>query len=144
MAAHVDESRFLCPAGNGTIAVDSNGKVYPCFMFYRMQQFEFGSVVEPVTVNQTAQSAFLSPIRPIVNPEIARSWAGRFVNGCAGGNYLKHGQHGVVSRQEVQLVEAMATAAIVELAHLSQDENRWNYLPHAIRLFKLYQLVPDA
>lgn len=146
LAGELAESPFLCPAGNGTIAVDSNGKVYPCFMFYRMQQFELGSVVDAATVavSEIKQSAFLSPIRPILIPEVAQSWAGRFVHGCAGGNYFKNGHQGAVSRQEVELIEAMASAAVVELAHLSLDESLWNYLPYAIRLFRMYQLVPDV
>jgi uncharacterized protein len=131
---------FICPAGNGTIAVDSNGDVYPCFMFYRVGAYKLGSVLDTsaAVVADAPQYAFLGRLEPSKIPTLSSSWATRFLNGCAGGNYLKSGDHGHVSDNEIRIVESMAGAAIVELAHLRLDEDLWAYLPHSLRLYKLY------
>lgn len=137
---------FICPAGNGTIAVDSNGDVYPCFMFYREQAFRFGSVIKrgELVLQEDARSAFLEALLPGRVELLSESWAKRFLRGCAGSNYFKNGHHGVVSRHEVELVEAMVAAAVVELAHLTRDSEQWAYLPHALGLFQLYLMAPDV
>jgi uncharacterized protein len=136
---------FICPAGNGTIAVDSNGTVYPCFMFYRNAKFRLGSVSRPggEALEDTAQKSFLAGLQPEAIPNLARSWAWRFLQGCAGGNYFKNEDHGIVADDEIRLVEAMVSAAVVELAHLKSDELQWKFLPLALNLFKLFIDAPQ-
>jgi sulfatase maturation enzyme AslB (radical SAM superfamily) len=158
---------FICPAGSGTIAVDSDGTVYPCFMFYRNERFRLGSVSQPDTevlgeasrssrglalplvsqfgpdvLEDAAQESFLARLRPESIPNLARSWAWRFLQGCAGGNHFKNEDHGVIANEEIRLVEAMVSAAVVELAHLKEDEQQWKYLPLAMNLFKLFIDAP--
>jgi uncharacterized protein len=135
---------FICPAGTGTIAVDSDGTVYPCFMFYRNAKFRLGSVSQPgaETMEDAAQESFLAGLRPESIPNLARSWAWRFLQGCAGGNYFKNENHGIVAAAEVSLVEAMVSAAVVDLAHVKADEQQWKYLPLALNLFKLFIDAP--
>jgi uncharacterized protein len=135
---------FICPAGNGTIAVDSNGTVYPCFMFYRNTKFRLGSISQPggQALEDAPQKSFLAGLQPEAIPNLARSWAWRFLQGCAGGNYFKNEDHGIVADDEIRLVEAMVGAAVVELAHLKSDEQQWKYLPLAMNLFKLFVDAP--
>ncbi len=137
---------FICPAGNGTIAIDSNGDVYPCFLFYRDEAFKFGSVIKrgAITLQEEARSRFLDALRPERVEVLSSSWARQFLHGCAGSNYFKNGHHGAVSQHEVELVESMVAAAVVELAHLSLDSEQWDYLPHALGLFRLYLMAPDV
>ena len=71
------------------------------------------------------------------------SWARRFFQGCAGGNYFKNGHHGVVSDREVELVEAVVSAAVVQLAHLRDDADKWTFLPGALTLLRMYVAAPD-
>ena len=138
------DAPFLCPAGNGTVAIDSNGDVYPCFMFYRLPQFRMGSLTEGPPLDAQVRSAFLSHLRPAASAAVSASWARRFFQGCAGGNYFKNGHHGIVASREVALIEAMVSAAVVQLAHLRTDEDRWTYLPAALDLLKLYVAAPDV
>jgi uncharacterized protein len=137
-------SIFICPAGNGTIAVDSNGTVYPCFMFYRNAKFRLGTVLRTGAdvIEDAAQESFLAGIKPESILNLARSWAWRFLQGCAGGNYFKNDSHGIVAEDEIRLVEAMVSAAVVELAYLKSDELQWKYLPMALNLFKLFVDAP--
>jgi len=130
------ESKYICPAGNGTIAVDSNGDIYPCFMFYRFNEFNLGSVNSLNSINNDMREKFLSSLIPNSIANLSQSWAKKFLNGCAGGNYFKSGHHGLVSENEIRLVESMVEAAIVELSHMKTD--LLNYLPHAIKLFRWY------
>jgi uncharacterized protein len=68
---------FICPAGNDTISVDSNGDVYPCFMFYRNVDFQIGTVLleQEQTLLFEKQKEFLSSINPISIVEVSSSWA---------------------------------------------------------------------
>jgi len=130
---------FICPAGSGTIAVDSNGDIYPCFMFYRHRDFNMGSVnFINNAMDETVRKEFLSDLRPTTIPKLNKSWASRFLNGCAGGNFFKNGRHGIVSEKEILLIESMAQTAIVELSHLSIIKEKWEYLPISLNLFMLY------
>jgi len=114
-------------------------------MFYRVPDYKFGSVLDKLhpVVGDGAQYGFLGGLEPTKIPGLSSSWASRFLNGCAGGNYFKSGNHGNVSRDEVAVVEAMARAAVVELAHLRLDPGLWQYLPHALRLYKVYTALEE-
>jgi uncharacterized protein len=135
---------FICPAGNGTMAVDSNGDIYPCFMFFRQKHYQWGSVHEPEQplIRLTSQREFLAAIRPDAIPVLDASWARRLIRGCAGANFFKNGHHGTISGDEVRLVESMVRAAVVELAHLATDAEASAYLPMAMRMFTGYLDAP--
>ena len=109
----------------------------------RKSKFRLGSVTErgAEVLEDAAQKSFVEGLRPESIPILARSWAWRFLQGCAGGNYFKNDDHGVVAEDEA-VVEAMVSAAVVELAHLKSDELQWKYLPMALNLFKLYVDAP--
>jgi len=131
------ETPVLCPAGTGTIAVDSDGSVYPCFMFYRRNEFRIGHVRSPATVKVEPQVAFVGRIGRATAPDHLRdSWARRFVAGCAGANFFQSGDHGQISAEHVQLTEAMVEAAVVELVHLDDLGADAQYLPLALRLHR--------
>jgi sulfatase maturation enzyme AslB (radical SAM superfamily) len=156
----VGERPVICPAGSGTIAVDSNGDVYPCFMFYRRQQFRLGHiamtprsqerprsrslpVLEGPVLDKEKQFAFVSRLARPREPLVATSWARRFFTGCAGSNFFKQEDHGVISPGEVTFVEQLACAAVVQLAHLAQeDPDTLRFLPSAIQLFKAHLNAP--
>jgi uncharacterized protein len=140
----IEEKPVICPAGSGTMAVDSNGDIYPCFMFYRRKEFLLGSVKETANVQNETNDAFVQKIRRNdPGKKFYQSWARRFFMGCAGGNYFKSEDHGVVTDFDVELVEAMVSAAIVELSYLKEnDPDKLASLPSVIQLFKMYVNTP--
>ncbi len=140
----VDERAVICPAGSGTMAVDSNGDIYPCFMFYRRKEFLLGTVKDEAIVQNETNDHFVTKLRRNNSSQkFYQSWARRFFMGCAGGNYFKNEDHGTVNDFEVELVEAMVSAAIVELSMLKQhDPEKLESLPAVIQLFKFYVNTP--
>lgn len=139
------EKPVICPAGTGTIAVDSNGDIYPCFMFYRKKQFLLGSVNREIDIhNNKINHDFIEKLsRNNPSQKYYSSWARRFFMGCAGGNYFKNGDHEIVSDFEVSLVESMASAAIIKLANLKHDEEeKFFSFPQVLQLFKIFTNVP--
>lgn len=139
------ERPVICPAGTGTIAIDSNGDIYPCFMFYRKKAFRFGSVKDGAVYHSDVQDSFVEKLRRTnTDQKFYHSWARRFFMGCAGGNFFKSEDHGVISDFEVELVESMASAVIVELSHLHQEQkDKVNALPLVLQLFKLFVNTPQ-
>ena len=93
-------------------------------------------------IDKQKRAGFLKCINKSEIPALSASWAQRFFHGCAGGNYFKTGHPGTVLDFEVKLTEAMVAAAVVELAHLRQNQSKWNFRPKAIALFNLYQNTP--
>jgi uncharacterized protein len=141
----INERAVICPAGSGTMAVDSNGDIYPCFMFYRKKEFLLGTVKDEATVQNDADLNFINKLRRNNSSQkFYQSWARRFFMGCAGGNYFKNEDHGTVTDFEVELVEAMVSAAIVELSILKETApDKLESLPALIGLFKMYVNTPQ-
>ena len=140
-----EEHPVICPAGSDTIAVDSDGSVYPCFMFYRRQDFRLGHVraAQRNTLHAEKQVSFLGKLDRVESGgHLARSWARRFLTGCAGSNYFQREDHGKVGPAEVALTEAMVSAAIVELAHLDEIGGQLDYLPLSLRFHRAYLGAP--
>jgi uncharacterized protein len=139
------EHPVICPAGSDTIAVDSEGSVYPCFMFYRRNDYRLGHIraQRAKTVREDQQVKFLKSLdRTGGNESLKNSWARRFLTGCAGGNYFQRGHHGTVGTNEVMLAESMVSAAVVELSHLDEIGADPGYMPLALRFFRTYLSAP--
>ncbi|MEV7685607.1 radical SAM protein [Streptomyces bungoensis] len=137
------EHPVICPAGSDTIAVDSDGSVYPCFMFYRRQDFRLGHIRAPKEIKADRQVAFLQSLnRRNANSPLNDSWARRFLAGCAGGNFFQRGDHGIVGASDIALAEVMVSAAVVELAHLDEIGGDIDYMPLALRFYRTYLGAP--
>jgi len=139
------EHPVICPAGSDTIAVDSEGSVYPCFMFYRRQDFRLGHIrsSRSKTVRDDLQMEFLGRLdRTGGDGPLKQSWARRFLAGCSGSNYFQRNDHGSVGASEVALTESMVSAAVVELAHLDRIKADLDYMPIALRLYKAFLGAP--
>jgi uncharacterized protein len=143
---HESEHPVICPAGTGTIAVDVDGSVYPCFMFYRQPGMTFGHIGQGKfmrAINSDRQRHFVEQLSRANTERLATSYARRFLGGCAGANYFQQGHHGNIDAGAVELVEAMLAAAIVEVAHEVEDNpGRAGYLPLGIDLLKAFVNAP--
>lgn len=144
-APTVREKPIICPAGTGTIAVDSNGVVYPCFMFYRRAQFSLGHVRSDrlPLLDIGRQTAFTAGLaRSGGDHAVQSSWARRFFAGCAGSNFFKEGDHSQVGGGEVALVEGMVAAAVVTMTQLLNRPVDLAYLPLAIKILRGHMNAP--
>ncbi|MFO8081649.1 MAG: radical SAM protein [Armatimonadota bacterium] len=109
-----------CPAGSGTMAVDPEGWLYPCFMFageddYRVARF---------TKDGRATDERLAEVAPVVNmcdksqhPECAECWAAPLCSGCIGGDFFACGD--ATARTSCATSKAIAEAVILEVAGMA-------------------------
>lgn len=134
---------FVCPAGSGTLAVDWDGRLYPCFMFYGCEPQRIGCIhSDGALVEEEARQTFLSSIRFTGDDAASASWAAPLVRGCAAGNWWSCGEAGRIPLHEVGVVEDMVSAAAVELSALARDPERWDTLRCALQIFRLYLAAP--
>lgn len=106
-----------CPAGSGTMAVDPEGWLYPCFMFAGEDDFRVGRFTEDGRVLDDR----LMEVAPVVNmcdkqqhPECAECWAAPLCSGCIGGDFFACGD--ATARTCCATNMAIAEAVILELA----------------------------
>ncbi|MGI5817797.1 MAG: radical SAM protein [Armatimonadota bacterium] len=106
-----------CPAGSGTMAVDPEGYLYPCFMFAGEDDFRVARFTEDGRVVDDR----LAEVAPVVSlcdksahPDCAQCWAAPLCSGCIGGDFFACGD--ATARTSCATTKAIAEAVILELA----------------------------
>ncbi len=74
----------ICPAIENDIAVDINGKYFPCFMLYNNQKYEFSTVKE---LREHRKSIFNLHFNK-THSECLNCWVRKFCFGCAASDCL--------------------------------------------------------
>jgi uncharacterized protein len=110
-----------CPAGSGTMAVDPDGWLYPCFMFAGEDDFRVARFREDGRVTDER----LAEVAPVVSqcdksqhPECAECWAGPLCSGCIGGDFFACGD--ATARTSCETTKAIAEAVILEVAGMAE------------------------
>jgi uncharacterized protein len=130
--------RYACPAGSGTLAVDVDGMIYPCFMFYGQSAYQIGNTRSANLLDEVARARLLERIELASDGVEQTSWASRFVSRCVGADFLRQGRDDEALPDD-PVVTAMVSAAIVELAWLKRDDpERFYFLPNALSLYRRY------
>lgn len=111
-----------CPAGSGTMAVDPEGWLYPCFMFAGEDDFR----VARFTADGRAVDERLAEVAPVVSmcdksqhPECAACWAAPLCSGCIGGDFFACGD--ATARTSCLTTKAIAEAVILEVAGMAMQ-----------------------
>lgn len=84
--------RMYCPAGLGTLSVDSSGGVCPCFMLTGKEEFRVGNVHDstfPIARKAKAVGRMLLRTAKENTPECRDCWASPFCSGCIGADYIE-------------------------------------------------------
>ncbi len=111
-------SDIFCDAGLTNLSISSSGRVYPCFMFIDVDDFDMGSVFDPELFQserfKVVRARFAAASKQ--NSEQCGSCAFRTLcSGCLGANYFETGDPFLVSRQTCDMNrdfhEAMLVAA---------------------------------
>lgn len=112
--------RAYCPAGSGTMAVDPEGWLYPCFMFAGENDFRVARFTEDGRVVDDR----LGEVAPVVSlcdksqhPDCAQCWAAPLCSGCIGADFLACGD--ATARTSCATTKAIAEAVIVEVAGMA-------------------------
>jgi len=123
--------RYICPAsGMGTLSISSEGDLYPCFMFIGKPQFKMGSIFDSFFSNpRFHQVNQLFELNTKDRREDCRTcWVRGLCNGCLGGIYDETGSIFEVPKSHCDLNKAMAERALIELARVRSEPEKWNSL----------------
>jgi len=109
-----------CPAGTGTLAVDPEGWLYPCFMFAGEDAFRLARFTE----DGRALDDRLAEVLPVLSvcdksahPECAGCWCAPLCSGCIGADFFACGD--ATARTNCATTKAIAEAVILEVAGMS-------------------------
>ncbi len=111
-----------CPAGSGTMAIDPEGYLYPCFMFAGEDDFRVARFTEDGRITDER----LSEVAPVVNAcdrdahsECSQCWAAPLCSGCIGADFLASGD--ATARTSCETTKAIAEAVILEVAGMAMS-----------------------
>jgi hypothetical protein len=126
------EPPFVCAAGTGTLSVDVDGTIYPCFMFTNRQPFRLGSVgTTPPAELQDASDAFAGRL---VRPPGSGP---RPIMSCAGMNDELAGAVDEVPPGSAEVNRRLVARLEAELAPFRRDEERWSWLKTKLALLQV-------
>lgn len=105
-----------CPAGISTLAVDSMGSVYPCFMFIGMPEFNLGNVLDldfpdGPKVREIGRKIWEADKSRV--SECRECWASPLCSGCIGADYIRTG--GTLEKTSCRLARAMAEGFLSQI-----------------------------
>ncbi|MBD3291819.1 MAG: radical SAM protein [Armatimonadia bacterium] len=106
-----------CPAGSGTMAVDPEGWLYPCFMFAGEDDFRLARFTEDGRATDD-RSADLIPTLSLcdkdAHSDCETCWAAPLCSGCIGGDFFACGD--ATARTSCDTQRAITEAVILEVA----------------------------
>jgi uncharacterized protein len=108
-----------CPAGISTLAVDSMGSVYPCFMFIGRPEFNLGNVLDQdfpdgTKVREIGRKLWETDKSRAL--ECQECWASPFCSGCLGADYIR--TRGTLAKTSCHLTREMAEGFLSQIADL--------------------------
>ncbi|MFX0198324.1 MAG: radical SAM protein [Candidatus Hodarchaeota archaeon] len=117
-----------CPAGLYTLSVDTEGYLYPCFMFTGLKDFQLGNVFNEYFLQKDVVNKIFKRI--LMNdkandPECLKCWASPFCSGCIGAEYFTN--NGTFSKTSCDLTKAMVEGFLTKtpdlVSTLPQEES---------------------
>lgn len=112
-----------CPAGISTLAVDSTGGVYPCFMFIGRPEFHLGNILDP---NFPDGPKIRDISRRILEAdkgnaaECRECWASPLCSGCIGADYIRTG--GTLDKTSCLMTKEMAEGFLAKIAEINDKK----------------------
>jgi uncharacterized protein len=117
-----------CPAGISTLAVDSTGGIYPCFMFIGRPEFHLGNILDPDFPDGPKVKEISRRILEADKsraPECRECWASPLCSGCIGADDIRTG--GTLDKTSCRMTKEMAEgflSQIVEINDIKQEKIR--------------------
>lgn len=116
---------LYCPAGFDTLSVDTQGNVFPCFMFTGMDDFRLGNVFDP----QFPDRSKLKPIKRRLlenekwnDPDCLSCWASPLCSGCIGADYFKN--EGKLKKTNCEVMKSMIEGFLSKIAFFQGEKNK--------------------
>ncbi len=134
----------ICPAGTGTLAVDPDGNLTPCFMFAGEKEFSLGNIHQPPT-----RKEFLEKVTPFIqanaksnHTDCPNCWARRLCTGCLGEIWFEQRDLTRESPLMCAITKAIAEETMLFLAELQSQPESWRRFVQNYRAHRLDQ--PDT
>jgi len=135
---------LICPAGAGTLAVDPEGDVYPCFMFAGQPEFRLGNVKEPLE-----EDVFMERLQGFVHHNHKEShtncrtcWARKLCTGCIGEIHVRTGRLDRESDLTCGIMKAVAEETMLFLAEIQEEPAAWQRFVKHYRDYRIDQFNP--
>lgn len=135
---------FICPAGVGTLAVNPQGDVHPCFMFAGQPELSLGNVnsTPDRKIFLERLQAFVQTNRKDTHPACRECWARNLCSGCMGDIQLSSGVLEGESPLLCAVMKSVAEEAMLFLARIQSDPALWKRFVNNYRRWRLDQLNP--
>ncbi len=125
---------YLCPAGTTTTCVDSNGDLYPCFMFSGNEEVRLGNIFSFDRTSYEANlSAFVEGARKSNREGCDRCWAVNICSGCMGNSYWATGRLTGNDPSWCNLVRETIAYVAEKIARLHSNKVVWERLVEAFK-----------
>jgi uncharacterized protein len=118
---------LYCPAGFDTLSVDTQGNVFPCFMFTGMDDFRFGNVFDPGFPDRLKTEPVTRRLlenEKWNDPDCLSCWASPFCSGCIGADYFKN--EGKLKKTNCEVMKSMIEGFLSKIAFF-QGEKKINF-----------------
>ncbi|HHY34486.1 MAG TPA: radical SAM protein [Firmicutes bacterium] len=117
---------YLCPAGVSTLCVDSNGDLYPCFMFVGAAEFLLGNIFHLDKSDfEKRRDTFIRAARKSNRSNCSSCWASNICGGCMGSAFWATGCLTDNDPAWCELQRQTIAYAAQRLAKLHSDQAAW-------------------
>lgn len=131
---------LICPAGAGTLAVDPQGDIFPCFMFAGQSEHRLGNVFDHPPDDDylwDKLQAFIRRNHKSARPECRSCWARKLCTGCMGNVQMTTGSLENTWGLMCRVMKAIAEETMHQLAAVQQDAALWKRFVSQYRQFRL-------
>lgn len=118
----------ICPAGYESLAVTTNGNIYPCHILVDQNEFIMGNVRDPRWYDSSsAENVFrmLRSARKEENPYCNKCWARYICAGCLGGWQPGGSEKVFITEARCDLKRAIWENIISKVMALKDDKTAW-------------------
>lgn len=129
---------FICPAGAGTLAIDPNGDVYPCFMFTGQpaQQLTNISNHDPLNFTQSLDN-FNQHNHKANRVNCQTCWVRHLCTGCIGNHHYSTGSLAEEWALMCQIMKVIAEEVMLFLTSIREHPDIWQQF---VTQYKRYRI----
>lgn len=130
--------KFICPAGIGTLAVDPNGDIYPCFMFAGQPTQTLTNVLAYDSANFRERLSNFSYTNDKENRLHCHTcWARHLCSSCIGNH--NHSSNSLTQEWDLtcQIVKVIAEETMLFLASIREQPEAWEQFVLQYKRFRM-------
>jgi uncharacterized protein len=121
----------ICPAGYKSLAIATNGNIFPCHILTDRDAFVMGNIADPKWHESTGAAdvyRMLEAARKEENPHCSKCWARYMCAGCLGGWEPEGPGRLFINEAKCQVKRKIWDATLIKIMELKENEEAWNRL----------------